>query len=349
MIQRLAGPGVRVMPIIKAFGYGHDPLLVIQALRGLPVYGFGVAYGSEAFYLRQHGYQGRIVVLSSWEARDLPALAKKNIDVVVWDKSSWSAVERLKGRRPAAHLKIDTGTSRIGFLPSDVRWLRQRLLKHQLNVVGVFSHFANSEELPTTRTTAQLIRFTTLAEQLPLPRGIERHIACSAAAMRFPGARFGLLRPGLAVYGIWPSQATKRAVQAKKPAVSLQPALAWKTRLVQVKRLPAGTSVGYGSTVTVRQPTTIGVLPIGYADGFRRALSNRGWVVIAGHRAPIIGRVCMNLTMVDLTAVRRPRVHQEVTLLGRGISADDIARCEDTIAYEVLTDIRSSLPRYLVP
>lgn len=346
-LQQLVGTDVRLLPVIKAHAYGHDPHRVIQALRGIPVYGFGVAYGQEALQLRRQGFRGRLVVLSYWDQHELRALDRQQVEVVVWDKVSWGRIRKL-APNIRIHLKLDSGTSRIGFLPREAAWLKKHIVHDQLRITGVFSHFANSEEASSKRTLQQLNHFTTLIGSIGLLRGIGRHIACTAAAMRYPEARFGLIRPGIGVYGLWPSLATKRQIQSKYPGFTFKPALTWKTRISQVKVIPAGSSVGYGSTVTVKQATRIGILPVGYSDGYARALSQRGIVQIGKKVCRVIGRVSMNVMAIDLTHVPSAKDGVVVTLLGDLVTAEQLAEASGTINYEVLTNIRSSIPRYLV-
>lgn len=348
-VQRLVG-SVPIAPVVKANAYGHGLSEIMAGLRSEKIWGVCVADGREALELRRQ-YRGRILVLSFWQPGELPRLVHQGIDLVVWDHQSLAAVRRLPpalGRRARIHLKLDSGTSRLGFLPNQLSSLRRDLHRSRIRPVAIFSHLANSEELGLGRTRNQIIRFTTLVNLLGLDRGILTHLACTAAALRYPEARFGLIRLGLGLYGLWPSAATKRVVEAKNPWFRLKPVLAWASRLSQVKTVPAGTSIGYGSTVTVKRPTRIGTIPIGYADGYRRMWSNRSWVMIHGHRAPVIGRVSMNVTTVNLERVPRPSVGDETVLLGRGVSAEDVARRSSSINYEVTTSIASTIRRILL-
>lgn len=350
-IQRLIGPGVRIMPIVKANAYGHGLLPVLSALRGRRYWGLGVAHGDEALAIRDTGYHGRLVALSSWQSSELTPLIRQDVELAVWDYSSFRAVQAVHthtARSPKVHLKLDTGTTRIGFRTEDLPMLQQLLRRTTFSVVGIYSHFANAEAASVRPTIRQLSRFTTLSQRLHLQRGVERHIACTAAILRLPEARFGLVRLGIGLYGLWPSPETKSALKASHPAFQLTPVLTWKTKLVQAKRVPTGTAVGYGSTFRAKRPMLVGVVPVGYADGYDRHGSNRAWVMIRGRRAPVIGRVCMNLMMVDLSRVPNAKAGLEVTLIGDGVSADDIADCTGTINYTVTTMINASIPRHLV-
>lgn len=350
-VQRVIGKNVNIMPIVKANAYGHGLPEVLNIVRGQTHWGLGVAYGEEALQARALNYHGRIAVLSNWQAHGLPELIRKNTEIVVWDNQSLNAVLQVAHRlpvKPKVHIKLDTGTTRIGFLGTDVGHVSRVLASKDINVVGIFSHFANSEESSAKRTLQQLQRFTTLSNKIDPKQGAQRHIACTAAMLRYPEARFGLVRLGIGLYGLLPSTQIQAWSRANIGSFYLQPVLSWYTRLAQVKTVASGTAVGYGSTFITRRTTRIGIVPVGYADGYDRRLSNRGWVVIHGRRAPILGRVCMNLSMVDVTNVAPAKSGDLVTLIGRDVSADDLADLIGTIHYEVTTRINWSLPRVVV-
>lgn len=340
------------MPIIKANAYGHGLREVMTILKGEKHAALGVAYGEEALRLRDVGYGGRVVALSFWGRHELPALIKRNIEIVVWDFASLSAVtttaKRLK-LKPKVHIKLDSGTSRIGFLSSDIEKLKKLLgQKNSFKIVGLFSHFASAEEQSTHRTNTQLKRFTTLDKQLGLERGVDRHIACTAAVLRYPGARFGLVRLGIGLYGLSPSAEIQAWSRANLPAVTLRPALTWYTHLAQIKVVPKGTGIGYGSIFIARRSMKIGVIPIGYADGYDRRLSNGGYVMIRGQRATIVGRICMNLCMVDVTSIPRAKRGDAVTIIGRGVSLQKISTAAQALNYELVTRINWSIPRKVI-
>lgn len=352
--RRLVGRTTGVMPIVKANAYGHGLPEVLRALRGQPHWGIGVAYGDEALQARTLNYRGRVLVLSNWQASDLPSLIQRNVELVVWDEASLKSVLRasLKSKvRPKIHLKLDTGTTRIGFLESQLETVRQAFTNKSIRVAGLFSHLANAEEETSIYTNRQLQRFTTLRDYLGVllkNRGVATHIACTAAITRYSEAKFELVRLGIGLYGLSPSDANRSWCRANLPAFRPRPVLSWHTRLAQVKNVPAGTTIGYGSTYRARRKMKIGILPIGYADGFDRRLSNSGYVVVGRHRAPVVGRVCMNLTMVDLSHIPNVNFNQSVDIIGPGVTADDMAETIDTINYEITTRINWSIPRFLI-
>lgn len=346
---RTIGRGPKIMPIIKANAYGHGMLQVAKTLAKTQIWGFGVAYAQEALDLRTAGVKKPILVLSSWQTKELAGCLRQNIDLVAWDIASLrqiSAAARAGEKMARVHLKIDTGTTRIGFLPTDLPELASAIQRlPNISVSGIFSHLANAEEQQTSRTNQQLKHFTTLVNVLNLPGGVRRHVACTAAGLRYPAGRHDIVRLGIGLYGLWPSAVIRRSAST----MTLQPALSWYSRLQQVKWVSAGTAIGYGSTVKAKRRTMVGIIPVGYADGYDRGWSNRAWVMINGRRAPVLGRICMNLMMVDCTRNAECRAGSMVTLIGPGIAADDLAGLIDTLNYEIVTRINWDIPRIIIP
>jgi alanine racemase len=248
------------------------------------------------------------------------------------------------------HAKIDTGVTRLGLdAAAAPAALAAMLDDPALAFEGVFTHLAAAEELESAFTLAQLERFSAaLAPVAPAlaARGAVRHAAASAAAMLFPKLRLDMIRAGIATYGIWPSGETRHAAAH---ALDLAPALAWTTDLVVVRDVEAGRSVGYGCTFSTARASRIGVLPIGYAEGLPRALSGAGVALVRGRRVPFVGRVCMNMSFVDVTDVPGARTGDRVTLIGRDgverIDANELAEAAGTIGYELLARLPAELPR----
>lgn len=347
--RRRVGPGVGILPVVKANAYGHGLAQVITVLKKLPLYGLGVAYGQEALAIRAMGYRGRIVVLSNWQTAELSDLVNHHVEMVVWDFPSLAAVGRLAARhnrQPKIHLKLDTGTSRIGFLPTELPLLRLSIQRWRLRPVGIFSHLANSEEQRSIRTIQQIKRFTTLVNELSLRPGI-RHLSCTASAIRYPQAHFGLIRPGIGIYGVWPSIENRTWAASNIPWFTLRPVLSWWTRLVQVKRVPAGTFIGYGSTRRVIKATRIGLVPIGYADGYDRRLSDLGRMHIHGRSCPVLGRVSMNLTAIDLGRLK-VRAGQAVAVIAPQEQIIDWPSAAGVFSYELLSRLSPTINRRVV-
>jgi alanine racemase len=234
---------------------------------------------------------------------------------------------------------------RLGFLPSEIdAWLPELKKLKSLKIEGVFSHFSQAESVQGGYTKKQLFLFREVVERLRAEAVAPSlaHLANSAATITLPEAYFDMVRPGIMLYGPYPSPEMRNQIE-------LRPVLSWKTRIMQLKKVPAGTSISYGQTFVTQRPSIIATLPLGYADGYRRSLSNRGEVLIRGKRAPVAGRVCMDLTMVDVTGIANVQLGDEVVLLGRQdnaeITADEMAAWANTISYEILTSISARVPR----
>jgi alanine racemase len=243
------------------------------------------------------------------------------------------------------HLKIDTGMGRLGLVAAEIdRWLPPLRKLQALKLEGVFSHFSTAESVEGDYTQSQLDIFSNIVKRMRAD-GLSPslvHLANSAATITLPAAYFDMVRPGIMLYGVYPSLAMAQQI-------TLKPVLSWKSKILQLKKVPAGTSISYGQTFITKRESVIATLPVGYADGYQRLLSNRGEVLVRRQRAPIAGRVCMDLTMIDVTDIRNVQQGDEVVLLGRQgeaeISADEMAAWANTISYEILTSIGARVPR----
>jgi alanine racemase len=349
----LLAPHSLMAPVIKSNAYGHDMLLVASVLETVSEVAFlCVVSLSEAITLRQAGIKKPILVLSIIDA-DLAAVFIYNIEIVVYDYECIAELNKLGkfyGKKARIHIKIDTGLSRLGIRAQEaMSFIRTCAGYDFLELRALFSHLADSERTDSEATHHQLALFDTLIMQveqegiiLPL-----MHISCTAALGAYPLARKKLVRLGIGIYGLWPSEENKKEIMAAYPDFRLQPVLTWKTRIIQIKQVPAGTSVGYGLTHTLTQDSTLAVLPIGYADGYDRRLSSLGVVSIDGQAAPIVGRVAMNLVVVDITGLTVGK-KSEVILLGKPLycTADVLAQLCNTINYEVVTRINSNIKRF---
>jgi alanine racemase len=352
-LRSVIGRKPAIAPVIKANAYGHGWPQVLSMLKLSHVWGVCVAYGQEALELRSAGWTGTILVLSNWDTRQLPDLIRRKIDLVAWDFESWQkllAAAHQLSQAVKIHLKLDSGTTRIGFQAGDLKKLLRAIIntRKHVKIAGVFSHLANAEESSRARTNNQIKRFTTLQDVLGRVGGV-RHLAGSAAALRYPASRLDLIRYGVGLYGLWPSSPIQAWAFRTMPKFELRPVLSWHSRLVQVKTVARGTTIGYGSTVTVKRPTKIGIVPVGYSDGYDRRASNRSWMMVAGNRAPVIGRVSMNLSAIDITRIRAAKPGGQVNLIGPGCSADDLATAWGTINYEVVARINPLIPRVVIP
>jgi len=346
---RLAGRGVAVMAVMKADAYGHGGVPVARAALGAGATWLGVATPEEAPALRAAGIRSRILVLGPIAPQQAGLVVAHDLDQCVSDPTQAEALSReaaSAGRTLHLHLKVDTGMGRVGLPPRAVLQAAERTAKlPAIRLVGLMTHFAESDADDPGFTREQLARFEAVTRTLrdggfPIPL---RHAANSAALMRHPAARLDLVRPGIMLYGCSPC-ATRRP---DDPA--LVPALRLRTAISQITDLGAGGTVSYGRTFVAPRDMRIATLPIGYADGVSRTLSGRGHVLIRGQRVPIVGRVCMDMTMVDVTRAPDARPGDEAVLIGRQgaeeITADEVAAWQGTISYEVLCRIGPRVPR----
>jgi alanine racemase len=347
-----AAPGVDVLAVVKADAYGHGAVPVSRALESAGVRLLGVALVEEGLALREAGVRTDILVLGGAYDGGWDVMLEHRMIPVVFRPEHLSALEaaaRARGVTARAHLKVDTGMGRLGVLPSDVpAFLESARSSGRVALEGLCSHFANADLADAALTALQISRFRTALGQMRAagfdPRW--RHLSNSAGLLALPEARDGvemnLARPGLALYGLQPAAWLR-------PPRALEPVLSWKTAVVHLKSVPAGTPISYGSTWTAPRPSRIATLPVGYADGWSRLLSNRGTVLVRGRRAPVVGRVCMDLCMVDVTDIPGAEVGDEVVLIGRqGSEAQDahqLAALQGTIPYDVLCAIGARVPR----
>jgi len=347
-IRDKVGSRVKILCMVKANGYGHGATEISQTLARAGADAFGVATLEEAVQLREAGIQAPLIVLAGVFPAQLDTFVEYKLTPVVHDLISLKALDRESSRRQVelgVHLKIDTGMGRLGFLAAEAdQWIAAIKQAESLHIQGVFSHFSHAESVQGDYTQKQLEIFKRVLGQLRSAGVIPDlvHLANSAATITLPAAYFDMVRPGLMLYGVYPSPNMKEQI-------NLKPALSWKTKILQLKNVPSGTSVSYGQTYVTERESLIATLPIGYADGYPRFLSNRGEALVRGQRARIAGRVCMDLTMIDVTDIRNVRQGDEVVLLGRQggaeISADEIAAWANTISYEILTSIGTRVPR----
>lgn len=354
-LRDLVAPA-RASFVVKANAYGHGLTEVARAVEPfaerLCVYSI-----DEAIELRDAGVTRPIFVMGPVESADLEEAVANKFEIALWDTNSYlravCQAARARHDRAAVHVKIDTGVARLGLHPRDaVDAIEDYARLPELDVAGIFSHLASAEELDSPFTMEQLGKFervTQAADPVLQARGARpvRHIAASAAAMLWPQTRLDMVRVGIALYGLWPSPQTRVAMNGAQ--FELEPALSFHTRIVAVREVEAGTPIGYGSSYHAPKRSRIAVVPLGYADGIPRLLSNRGAFVVAGTRCPIVGRVCMNMTLIDVGAAPGAKPGDAVTLIGgegdTAVSADDWAQWAETINYEIVSRLPSELRR----
>jgi alanine racemase len=347
-IKRSLSPGCEIMAVVKANAYGHGAAETARAFARQGIKRFAVASLDEGIALRQAGLSGSIVVLGALFEEQMFDLIAHQLTPVVSDGRILPALAKAAHSHPApypVHLKVETGMGRLGFSPEELlAFLDNPLLKKPLQVEGLMTHLSDADGADSTFTERQLGSFNALLEQIRL-RGLTVplvHAANSAAIVRFPDAHFSLVRPGIMLYGY-------HTLPATVPAPDLKPVLSLRTTVAQLRTIPQGGTVSYNGTFVATRQTRIAVLPIGYADGYSRQLSHRGSVLIQGRRAPIVGLVCMDMIMVDVTDLAPVQVGEIATLIGQqgeeSIWADEVAAWINTIPYEILCGIGSRVPR----
>lgn len=350
--KELSLPSVAI-PIVKSNAYGHGLQEVYTALKPLSPPWFGVNYLSEAEELRALGYKGRILVVGPLSAAQVERAAEIDLDIFLVEPLMLEAWFKLK-KRPKAHLKIDTGMSRQGFLPEEISVMIPRFHTVKKDLVGLCSHFSNVEDvLSQSYALQQLASFDKVAKQLA-DEGFELmpHMAASSSALIMPNSRFALTRIGISLYGLWPSRTNQLSfLQSQSERIELKPALQWMTEVAIVKKVNAGQFIGYGCTYKALRDMRIAVLPVGYYEGYPRIASNRGHVLIHGEQCPIVGRICMNMMMVDITHLKDVTVGTPVTLIGKDgnetIEAGTIGDWAETIHYEIVTQLNPAIPKIL--
>ena len=348
-LKKKVDPASKVMFVIKADGYGHGAVRIMQYL-GDSVDAYGVAVINEAVALRENGCGKLILILGYTPKSCLKHVVKYDISQTVTDYETASLLSEeavRQGVNVRIHIKLDTGMGRIGFLPGDESVKIIKKISELPNIImeGCFTHFSKADEKDLAYTEKQYDTYIDMIERLEAA-GVTFHIkhACnSAAVIQFPKANLDMVRLGIASYGLYPSE------DIDKSAIELKPAMEWKTIISYVKTVQPGTKISYGGTYTADSVRRIATVPVGYADGYPRALSNRGRVIVNGMSAPIVGRVCMDQFMIDVTDIPDVEVEDSVTLVGRDgdelISVEEIAAYGDSLNYEVICDVGKRVPR----
>jgi alanine racemase len=345
--RTLVGPSVGVMAVVKADGYGHGAVGAARAFLEGGAVALGVSTVEEGVELRRAGLDAPVVVLGGAFAGEEPDVVKHALAAAVWTLESaraLSAAARAAGRSVPVHVKVDTGMTRLGLDLPDVRAFGAALADVRgLEIAGVFSHFASADAVDTATARAQAGRFREAVAALAAAgvRAAQVHLANSAAVLSTPDTHFTMVRPGLMLYGYPPAPHLA-------PRAALRPAMRLRSRVIVARKVETGRPIGYGGTFVARRPSTIGVLPLGYADGYHRLASNRAEVLVRGRRVPVAGRVCMDHTMIDLTDVPGVALGDDVVLFGDALGADEVAKWYDTIPYEVLTAVGKRVPRVYV-
>ena len=358
VFKSLLSDSTELMAVVKANGYGHG-LSVVAPVFSRHASWLGVHSGAELCDLRRLGIVAPTLVMGFVLPNDIAEFgAQTHVLVSCSEVLEWLGEHAQRtGVRCPVHLKVDTGTHRQGFtvenLPAQIR----RAAQLGLSVVGVATHFANIEDTLEHHFAQQQIRvFESAVETVHLELGgppVWIHAACSAAALLFRETDFNLARVGVSAYGHWPSRETRLSwlTQYGEGCPELRPALQWTARVGQLQQVPIGDTVGYGRTWRANRRTTLAIVPCGYSDGYSRVLGNRSRALVRGVPVPVVGRVCMNILMIDVTDVGDVEVGEEVVLIGHQngaeITVEELAELAGTINYEFLARLAPSIPRYL--
>jgi alanine racemase len=358
-VQKHIGAGVTVCAIVKADAYGHGAVECSRALEEEGARWFGVTSLDEAIPLREAGMRGRILLLTGFWRGEEEEIVRLNLTPTVWEPGQIELFEKAAARLAAkhsVHLKVDTGMGRLGASPQDLRHIVAALKSApHLVVEGLSTHLASSEILDAPSVAEQLQTFEQVRQFLR-NEGIDPplvHAANTGAVISRRESWNTMVRPGIALYGYYlPFERAGREVSGRDLRLGVKPVLTWKTRILSLRDVRANQALGYGGIYVTKAPARIAVLPVGYADGFNRALSSRGRVIVREHYAPIVGRISMDLTLVDVTGLPGIEVGDEAILLGssEGLSVDarEHAALANTVLYEILCGISKRVPRRFV-
>ena len=350
----LISKGTKILAVIKADGYGHGALPIAVRLEQLDyVYGYATATAEEAFKLRNGGIKKPIIVLGYTFPDNYEDMIKLDIRPAVFKEETaiqLSECARRAGRKCKVHIKVDTGMSRIG-VPCDEKGLDivKKIASYEnIDIEGIFTHFARADEEDKSNAIKQLDsfnKFLTSVEANDI-HPVFKHCSNSAAILNMPYANMDLVRAGVTMYGLWPSG------KPDNDTIRLEPAMSLKSSIVYIKTLDKDIEISYGGIYKTTRVTKVATVPVGYADGYPRSLSNKGYVLIHGKKAPIMGRVCMDQLMVDITDIDGVLEYDEVVLLGNqegnSITAEELGEMSGRFNYELVCEISDRVPRKYV-
>lgn len=342
----------KIIAVVKTDGYGHGAVPIAHEIEDMPfLHGFAVATVEEALILRGSGIRKPVLVLGYTFPYCYEKMAREEIRPAVFREDMLEELGKAGtacGRPVKIHIKVDTGMSRIGIRPdeSGLAFVRKCAETPGIEIEGLFTHFAKADEADKTSAKKQLETFLAFAGQIEERLGIRipvRHCSNSAGIVELKEANLDVVRAGITLYGLWPS------CEVKKDIVSLHPVLSLKSRIVYIKELEAGMAVSYGGTFVAKEPMQVATIPVGYGDGYPRSLSNKGHVLIHGKKAPILGRVCMDQFMVDVTGIPEAAQGDEVTLIGcdgeESITMEELGELSGRFNYELACCLNKRVPR----
>ena len=345
----------KILAVIKTDGYGHGGIPIARNIEHLDyLFGFAVATAEEAFELRDAGVTKPILVLSYTFPYAYERLIREDIRITVFRKDTLEELSKIGsnlGKAAKVHIKVDTGMGRIGIMPDEQgeAFVKTATEMKNLEMEGIYTHFACADEADLTSAKSQIAMFkefvTKVEKELDIRIPIH-HCSNSAGILALPEANMNLVRAGITLYGLMPS------AEVEKADMVLWPALSLKSHIVYVKELKKGQTVSYGSTYVAEDTVRVATIPLGYGDGYPRSLSSRGYVLIHGKKAPILGRICMDQFMVDVTDIKEAKEGDLVTLIGsdgeEAITADALGELSGRFNYELVCDLNQRLPRVYI-
>ena len=344
----------KMIAVIKADGYGHGAKQIADLVKDYDyIWGFAVATAEEALELRAHKIIKPILILGIVFEESYEELAAADVRLAVSsfeEAQGFAKAAQKLGKTVHIHIALDTGMTRIGFADrtESISEIKKTAALKNLEIEGMFTHFARADEYDKTPAVVQHKRFCDFADAL-LREGIRiplLHCSNSAGIIRMPEANMNLVRAGITIYGIYPSE------EVEKDIIRLKPAMELKSHISYVKTVPKGVQISYGGTFVTEKETRVATIPVGYADGYPRLLSNKGWVLIHGKKAPILGRVCMDQFMTDVTEIMDVKAGDEVTLLGcdgeEEITVETLGKLSGRFPYEFVCDISKRVPRVYI-
>lgn len=353
--RKLVGEDVVLSQAVKGNAYGHDIVEISKILEENGINYLCVNALFEAKKLREAGIKTPILILGYTPLSDLEEVVDlKDVEIIAYNIETIKQLGKI-GKKVKIHLKIETGSNRQGVLYADIPKFAAEIKKYPKIILnGASTHFANIEDRVSHQYAMHQLKELKRAIYLLEMEGLAphyRHSANSAATLILPESYFNFVRVGIGMYGMWPSKKTEIASNKTNTDIKLKPVMEWKTVVAQIKKVKKGSLVGYGCTYKASKDCKIAILPIGYYDGFVRLLGNRGSVLIRGKKCPVIGRVCMNIIMVDVTHITDIKLEDEVVLIGKQrdsiITAEEVGELSNTINYEVTTRINERIPRIL--
>ena len=354
-MHQVISPDTKMIGVIKTDGYGHGAVPIAGELEKLPyLFGFATATAEEAMILRKSNINKPILILGYVFPYAYEEMVQNQIRLSVFKLDQAKALSETAtklGKKMMIHIKVDTAMSRIGIMPNDegIAFIKEVMKLPGLEIEGIFTHFAKADYADLSDAKAQLAAYRVFLERVQKECKIQiplKHCSNSAGIIALPEANMDLVRAGITLYGLWPSDEVARDV------IPLVPALSLKSHIVYIKQIEKGTQVSYGGTFTADAPMKIATIPVGYGDGYPRTLSGKGYVLIRGQKAPILGRVCMDQFMVDVTNIPDVAEYDEVTLIGTDgentITAEELGALSGRFNYELSCDLGKRIPRVYV-